>query len=244
MDNAAYVALSRQMTLRRELDIIANNVANVDTAGFKVEQLLTEEEPLRPAKTFGIKPPVDFVIDGEVARDFSQGGFSQTGNTFDVAVEGDGFLVVQTAGGARYTRDGRLQLDGRNRLVTHAGDPVLASGGEVTFDPQGPSPAIAPDGTISQGEVTLGKLDLVRFDDRRGLTKEGDNLFAAPPSAAALPAPDGRVRQGMVEQSNVKPVLEITNLIEVSRAYERVTRMVDSTEDLSRRAVERLGRTQ
>jgi flagellar basal-body rod protein FlgF len=230
------------MTLRRELDIIANNVANADTVGFKVEQLLVEEEPLRPAKSLGIRGPVDFVIDGEVARDFSQGGFSQTGNTFDLAVEGDGFLVVETANGPRYTRDGRLQLDAQNRLVTHAGDPVLGGGGPVTFDPEGVTPVIAPDGTISQGTVTLGKLDLVRFDDRRGLKKEGDNLFAA--DAAGQPAPDLRVRQGMVEQSNVKPVLEITNLIEVSRAYERATRMVDSTEDLSRRAVERLGRVQ
>jgi flagellar basal-body rod protein FlgF len=244
MDNTTYVALSRQMTLRRELDIIANNVANADTAGFKVEQLLTEEEPLRPAKTFGVKPPVDFVIDGEVARDFTQGALQQTGNTFDLAVEGDGFLVVRTAAGDRYTRDGRLQLDSRNRLVTHDGDPVLAGGGEVAFDPQGPTPTIAPDGTISQGEVALGKLDLVRFDERRGLAKAGDNLFAPPEGVAARPAPDVRVRQGMVEQSNVKPVLEITNLIEVSRAYERATRIVDGTSDLSRRSIERLGRSQ
>jgi flagellar basal-body rod protein FlgF len=242
MDNTAYVALSRQMTLRRELDIIANNVANAETAGFKVEQLLTEEEPLRPAKSVGLRPPVNFVIDGEVARDFSQGGFTQTGNTFDLAVEGDGFLVVQTANGPRYTRDGRLQLDSQNRLVTHAGDPVQGAGGEIVFDPQGPTPVIAPDGTVSQGTVTLGKLDLVRFDERRGLSKEGDNLFvSAAPGAAA---PDVRVRQGMVEQSNVKPVLEITNLIEVSRAYERATKMVDGAQDLSRRAVERLGKVQ
>lgn len=242
MDNAAYIGLSRQMTLRRELEIIANNVANADTAGFKVEQLLTEEEPTRPAKTFGIRPPVDFVVDGEVARDFTQGGFSQTGNTFDLAVEGDGFLVVRTANGDRYTRDGRLQLDARNQLVTHGGDPVLAGGGPVVLDPQGTPPVIAPDGTVSQGAVQLGKLDLVRFDSRRGLAKEGDNLFAS--AAPAQPAPDVRVRQGAVEQSNVKPVLEITNLIEVSRAYERITRMVDQNEDLSRRAVERLGRSQ
>lgn len=242
MDNAAYVALSRQITLRRQLDIIANNVANADTAGFKTEQLLMEEEPTRPARTFGLKPPVDFVVDGEVARDFGQGALSQTGNTFDVAVEGDGFLTVQTAAGQRYTRDGRLQLDSRNRLVTAAGDPVLAAGGEVVFNPEQPTPVIAPDGTISQGNVQLGRLDVVRFDTRRGLTKEGDNLFASP--APPQPAPDVRVRQGMLEQSNVKPVIEITQLIEVSRAYERATRMVDQTNDLSRRAVERLGRSQ
>lgn len=242
MDNASYVGLSRQMTLRRELEIIANNVANADTAGFKVEQLLKEEEPTRPARTHGVRTPVDFVVDGEVARDFAQGGFTRTGNTFDLAVEGDGFLVVQTAGGNRYTRDGRLQLDAQNRLTTHAGDPVLAGGGPVVFDPQGAPPVIAPDGTVSQGAVQLGRLDLVRFDKRDKLAKQGDNFYAA--NETPQPAPDVRVRQGMVEQSNVKPVLEITQLIEVSRAYERITRMVDQNQDLSRHAVERLGRSQ
>lgn len=242
MDNAAYVGLSRQMSLRRELDIIANNVANADTAGFKVEQLLKEEEALRPAKTFGLRRPVDFVVDGEVARDFGQGGFQKTNNPLDIAIEGDGFLSVRTAQGERYTRDGRLRLDAQNRLVTAAGDPVLAAGGEVVLNPEGGAATIAPDGSISQGELQVGRLDLVRFDERRGLSKTGDNLFSS--TAPAQPAPDVRVRQGMVEQSNVKPVLEITNLIEVSRAYERVAKMVDQTGDLSRRAIERLGRTQ
>jgi flagellar basal-body rod protein FlgF len=169
MDNTAYVALSRQITLRRELDIIANNVANADTAGFKAESLLVEEEPMRPAKTFGLRAPVDFVIDGEVARDFGQGGFQKTGNPLDVAIEGDGFLSIETAQGPRYTRDGRLQLDAQNRLVTAAGDPVLSGGGPVVLDPALGALTIAADGTLSQGETQVGRLDLVRFDDRRGL---------------------------------------------------------------------------
>ena len=97
MDNATYVGLTRQMTLRRELDIIANNVANADTAGFKVEQLLREEEPTKPATTLGVRTPTNFVIDGEIARDFSQGAYARTGNPLDVAIEGDGFLAVRTA---------------------------------------------------------------------------------------------------------------------------------------------------
>lgn len=243
MDNAAYVGLSQQMALRRRLDVIANNVANADTAGFKVEQLLTNEDPARPTFTQGLRAPADFVQAGEVARDFGQGGFTRTGNPLDVAIEGDAFLTVRTAQGERYTRDGRLQLDGQGRLTTSTGDPVLASGAEIIFPLEGEGPvAIAADGSISRGELQLGRIDLVRFDDRRALRKEGDNLFAA--DGPARPAPDARLRQGMVEQSNVQPVLEITQLIEVSRAYERVTRMVDSTEDLSRRAVERLGRAQ
>lgn len=242
MDNTAYIGLSRQMTLRRELDVIANNVANADTAGFKVEQLLTEPAPSRPARTDMLRGPVEFVLDGAVARDFRQGGFQQTGNTFDLAVEGEGFLVVRTPQGDRYTRDGRLRLDAQNRLVTQAGDPVLAAGAEVVLNPQGGTPTIGKSGAISQGDVQLGTLDLVRFDDLASLSKAGDNLLAS--EAPAQPAPDLRVHQGMIEQSNVKPVVEITKLIEVSRAYERATRIVDSGEDLARRAVERLGRVQ
>ena len=241
MDNTVFVGLSRQMTLRRELDIVANNIANADTAGFKVESLMTGTEQRSPAKDDQLPHKVRFVLDHGVARDFNQGSLRRTDNEFDVAVEGDAFLTVQTAGGERYTRDGRLRMDPQGRLVTQTGDPVMGEGGEITLRLGEGPPTIAPDGTVSQGANRIGRLRLVRFDNLSALSKEGEGRFLAD-GVAANPAPDARLRQGMLETSNAQPVLEIVRLIELSRSYERVTRMMDNTQDLSRRAVERLGR--
>ena len=112
MDNALYVGLSRQMTLRRELDIVANNIANANTTGFKVEDLMVRTEQAKPAKTLDGSAPVKFVLDSGVARDFTQGPMTKTGGDFDLAIEGKGFFRVQTAGGDRYAL--RARLDGRH----------------------------------------------------------------------------------------------------------------------------------
>jgi flagellar basal-body rod protein FlgF len=243
LDNSTYVALSRQMTLRRQMDIVANNIANVDTAGFKAESLLTAVEQRAPAKDAQVPHAARFVLDNGVSRDFRQGSLKQTHNDFDVAIEGEAFFTVAGTEGDRYTRDGRFRLDPTGKLVTQSGASVLdEGGGEITLRREGSAPAIAADGTISQDGQRVARLGLVRFDNMAALSKTGDNLFLAD-GAAPAPAPDARVAQGMVESSNVDPVLQVVNLIEVSRAYERVTRMVDQTQDLSRRAVDRLGKT-
>ncbi|MCG9917142.1 MAG: flagellar basal-body rod protein FlgF [Phenylobacterium sp.] len=243
MDNAVYVGLSRQMVLRRELDLIANNVANANTVGFKVESLLARTEPGAPASNDGAPRPVKFVLDGGVARDFTQGGLFSTGSDLDVGIEGDGFFEVATDEGPRYTRDGRFTLDELGRITTQAGDPVAGEGGgEIIINPENGAVTIGPDGTISQGENLLGRIAVMRFDDLSVLQKMGDNLLSNTSNQQPQAAPDVRVRQGMLENSNVKPILEITRLIEVTRAYESITRMMESSSDLSRRAVERMGR--
>jgi flagellar basal-body rod protein FlgF len=239
MDTALYVGLSRQMTLQRALDIAANNIANADTAGFKVEQLLLEADPLTPP-AFGAAP-VNYVIDNGVARDFGQGEMETTGNAFDLSVEGQGFFTVQTAQGDRYTRDGRFSVDAQNRLVNRNGDPVLSSGGApITLDPTQPAPKVAQDGTISQGGASLGRVGVVRFPDQSVLSKAGDDGFTAP-DGASVAANDAIIRQGMVERSNVQPVLEITHLIEITRAYERVAKMMEANQSMTSTAIQRLG---
>jgi flagellar basal-body rod protein FlgF len=239
MDTALYVGLSRQVTLQRALDIAANNIANADTAGFKVEQLLLEDDPLTPPISGA--SPVHYVIDNGVARDFGQGEMEMTGNTFDLAVEGAGFFTVQTPRGDRYTRDGRFTVDNQNRLVTQAGDPVLSSGGQpITLNPQLPAPKVAEDGTVSQGAQSLGKVGVVRFTDLSQLSKEGDVLYTAP-EGASVQANDAVIRQGAVERSNVQPVLEITHLIEITRAYERVAKMMEANQTMTSTAIQRLG---
>jgi len=243
MENAGYIALSRQMTLRRELDIAANNLANVDTTGFKVEQLLVATENGPKARNHGVDGPGRFVLDNGVGRDFSQGILSQTGNTFDFGIEGDAFFTVGGPEGERYTRDGRFRTDDTGRMVTAGGLPVLGEGGqEIILDPTKSAPSVSADGIVTQDGERVGKLTVVRFDALGVLSKDGDGLYVNNSNEQAQAAPDAKIRQGMVEGSNVKPIVEITNLIEISRAYERMAKLIDSANDLSKRSVERLGR--
>ena len=245
MDNALYVGLSRQMTLRRELDIVANNIANADTTGFKVESLMVETDPEAPAMTLGGPKPIKFVLDSGVARDFGQGSLRVTGATFDIGLEGQGFFKVQTADGERYTRDGRFRNDATGRLTTQSGDAVLDDGGgEITINPEKGAVTIARDGTMSQGSERIGKVGVARFDNLSGLEKTGDNLFRNTSNLQPQSAPDTLVRQGMLEGSNVKPIVEITRMIEVTRAYESMAKMIDANAELSRRSVEKLGSVQ
>ncbi|MCR5879072.1 flagellar basal-body rod protein FlgF [Phenylobacterium sp. J367] len=243
MENASYVGLSRQIVLRREMDIIANNIANADTAGFKVESLMQRAEPRAPAFTLQGPKPVKFVVADGVARNFSQGALRTTGSPLDMAIEGQGFFRVQTAEGERFTRDGRFRTDDNGRLTTEGGSQVLdEGGGEITIDPELGAVMIAEDGTISQGGQRIGKVAVVTFENLSVLEKRGDNLYQNTSNAIAAAAPEAKVRQGMLEGSNVQPILEITRMIEVQRAYESMARTMDSTTELSRRSVERLGR--
>lgn len=243
MENAAYIGLSRQMTLRRELDIVANNIANADTTAFKVEQLMIGTEQGPRARNHAVRGPVSFVIDNGVGRDFTQGPLNRTSRPLDLAVEGEGaFFRLQDGAGEAYTRDGAFTLDAEGRLVSKTGLAVLGDGGEIVLDPMRGEPAVAADGTISQDGQPVGRITLARFESLSALEKGGDGLYRSTSNAPALDAADAQVRQGMLEGSNVNPILEITSLIEISRAYEQITRMIENSNDLSRRAVERLGR--
>ena len=245
MDNALFVGLSRQMILRREMEIIANNIANMDTTGFKVESMMQKTDPAEPAVTLGGPRPVKFVAPDGVARDFGQGVLTRTGGELDMAIEGQGFFQVQTPQGPRFTRDGRFTTDPTGRLVTQGGHAVLdASGGEITIDLEKGQVAVGADGTMSQGNEQVGKVGMYTFANAGALEKAGDNLFRNASNLAANPAAEAKLRQGHLEGSNVKPVLEITRMIEVSRAYESTAKMMDSEHELSRRAVERLGKLQ
>ena len=185
MDNTLYVALSKQMILRRELDIAANNMANVDTTGFKAESLIVQDDPVTPTHAPMGSSPVQFAIDSGVARDFSQGAMQPTGAPLDMAIEGKGFFQISTADGNRYTRDGRFQTDAQGRLITQQGDPVLDAGGSpITLNPQGGAPQIGRDGSISQSvpgqaqSTVVGKVGVVAFSNLADLSKEGDGLYS------------------------------------------------------------------
>lgn len=242
MENVTYVALSRQLTLRRELDIVANNVANMDTVGFKVEELLTGTEAGARARNDGLRAPTAFVLAHGVGRDFGQGELRRTEAPLDLALQGEGFFQVETDQGPRFTRDGRFATDTQGRLVTQQGWPVMGEGGEIVLDPKKASPSISEDGIVMQDGERVGRIAVFRFAALGALSKDGDSLFANRSNQQPEPALDTRIRQGSVESSNVKPIVEITRLVELTRSYERVTRMIEQSNDLSRRSVERLGR--
>ncbi len=242
MDNTMYVALSRQMTLRREMDIIANNIANSDTTGFKVEMAMVKTDPADRARMVDGPKSLKFVIDDGVIRDFSQGALRRTGATFDLAIEGQGFFKVQSDGGERYTRDGRFTLGADGRLTTQAGAPVLGDGGEIVVNPEDGEVTISADGVVSQKGEQIGKIDVFAFDDLSSLAKDGDNLLRNTSNVEPQVSTSANVRQGMLEGSNVNPIMQITRMIEVSRAYESMARTIEGSSELSRRSVERLGR--
>jgi flagellar basal-body rod protein FlgF len=243
LDNIAYIGLSRQMTLRRALDITANNIANADTTGFKVEQLMVATKAGPPAKDAELRASAKFVLDNGVGRDFSQGEMKKTGASLDVALEGSGFFSVQTPQGVRYTRDGHFSANSQGQLVNSQGDPVLDdSGGTIQFDPLQPAPSISVDGVVTQGSLRIGRIGVVDFPSASVLSKQGDNLYSNTSNAQPAPAANARMQQGFLEGSNVKPVLEITNLIQIQRAYEQVAQLISTTNDLSQQAIDRLAK--
>lgn len=247
MDNANYVALSRQITLQRELDISANNLANMNTTGFKFEQLLVNSQYGAPAFDDPIRTPANFAYDNGVGRNFKQGTLTQTGAPLDVAIDGDGaFFSIQTAKGTQYTRDGAFTLGPDGTLETQNGDVVLSDGGPIVLDPKNGDPTISEDGIVTQSvqgqALRVGKLSIVRVATLSDMQKEGDGNYTLKAGAATVAATDARVRQGMLESSNVNPMVEVTKLVQINRAYSQLAAIIDQNNQLNRTAVERLGR--
>jgi flagellar basal-body rod protein FlgF len=248
MQNTLLVGLSRQMTLERQLDVVANNVANVNTAGYKSDSSLFEEflkSGAHEDNFVGSDRSVSYVQDRATFRDFSQGPSEQTKNPLDVAIDGSGFLVVQTAAGERYTRDGGLQMNNTGQLVTAAGNPVLGTSGPIVFQPTDHDINVSPDGTVTvlegnaRTDSIRGKLRLVSFPDAQKLLKEGLNLYA---SGEGSPQPDlkSQVRQGFIEKSNVNAVAEMSRMIEVTRAYTQISALLQQQSDLHKTAIQQL----
>ena len=240
MENAQLVGLSRQIVLRRELDLIANNVANVETSGYKAQSLLVKEQRLPPAADLEFRRsdrPVSFVLDDANRYDFRAGQMITTGNDLDVAIDGKGWFAVQTPQGERYTRNGSFALGPDGTLMTRDGNPVLTESGPLVLQPNETRLSIAADGTISTTQGVRGKLRVVDFASTGALKKVGETLFeGTDPQAAALP----RLVQGQIEKSNVRAVEQIARLIEVGRAYESVSSWMSKVDDQRRNAIEKL----
>ena len=246
MQNAVLVGLSRQMALARELDVVANNVANLDTTGYKAGGSLFEEYLSTNARADETGSRVSFVRDRGVWHDMSQGPVERTGNPLDVAVDGSGFLVVQTPRGDRYTRNGSMQINPSGQLVTSEGYPVLGDGGPITLQPSDREVSISRDGTLSVREGTSkvdsvrGKIKLVTFDNPQRLQKDGNGTFNAAGGAQPQPAAKGGLLQGSIEKSNVRGVVEMSRMIEITRSYTNIASILQQQADMSQSAIDKL----
>ncbi len=250
MENSLLIGLSRQISLQRELAVVSNNVANMNTTGYKAGGAIFEEFLMpgaRATQFSGKDQRLSFVQDRATFHDFSAGPVRQTGNPLDVAIDGDAFMVVQTQRGERYTRNGALQINNTGALVTASGDPVLGDGGPIQFQPGDRDISINATGTITarQGasatESPRGRLRLVNFAQMQRLQSDGASTFTAPTGTQAQPV-DGKVRvvQGAIEQSNVRGVVEMSRMIEVTRGYSQVAALLQQQGDIRRSSIERL----
>ncbi|PTW61775.1 flagellar basal-body rod protein FlgF [Breoghania corrubedonensis] len=247
MENAELIGLTRQTALKRQLAVIANNLANLNTSGFKNEKLLYEEYKMPVAKMSEfprrMDRPLSYVQDFSSFRDMRGGEIRMTGNPLDVAINGDGFFVVDTPEGERFTRAGNFQINGNGELVTMDGNTVQGDGGPITFAPDETDISIARDGSISTNQGQRGRLRIVGFENESALNPVGSNLFATNDALPPVDVVSPRVQQGALEGSNVEGVTEMTRMIEVTRAYRTVAQLMKDQNDLMTNAIQKLGTT-
>jgi flagellar basal-body rod protein FlgF len=245
MENALLIGLSRQVALARELDVVANNVANIETNGFKRRSTNFNEYlmPVARAENFrnGDKK-LSYVVDQGTALHFTQGALNRTDNPLDISIKGDALFAVKTPAGERYTRDGAFTINGKGELVNASGNAVITDQGPLRLIPGETNLRFAADGQISSSAGTRGKLKLVTVTNPQSLANVGANLF----SSSETPRPAGkdvRIEAGAVEKSNISPVLEMSRLIEINRAYQTVANMMTQTESLRKTAIAKLADT-
>lgn len=235
MENPVYVGLSRMVALNREIDVVANNVANVSTPGYKGENSLFLEYVHRARR----QEPVSLVNDYGTARDTRQGALTTTGNPLDVAVMGEGYLTVRDGDDIRYTRAGHFILSPTREIVTAQGRPVLSTGGTPVQIPIDANRiTIAADGTVSTEQGVLARLNIVGFDREQEMRPLGDSLYATDEAPRA--AAQTTLSQGMIENSNVQPVMAMTRMIDIMRSYQNVWNLVTTESQRQLTAIQRL----
>lgn len=241
MENAQLIGLSRQIALQRQMDVVANNMANINTTGFKNEKVLFEEYvmPVASDEDFPtLDQPLSYTQDWATVHDLAGGAIQQTGNTFDIALEGEGFLTVETPQGERFTRNGELKLDSTGLLVNNEGYPILSEGGQIRFTAEETGITFGLDGAILSSAGNKGRLKIVSFDDPQSLKRVGSNLFSGED-----PIQDRVTRsvQGAIERSNVSGITEMANMIRVNRAYQTLAQIMQRQDELRTSAINTLG---
>lgn len=234
MDNSVYITLSRQLTLFSDRDVTANNVANANTTGYSSEHLLFNSYLTKDVNQKD-RNPMAFAFDISSYHNLENGAFKTTGNPLDMAIAGDGFFSVETPLGTRYTRAGNFQLDGNGTLVTAEGYPVLdESGQHITFTSETRDILVGEAGNISVNGEAFVKLGIYKFENPQLLERLDSAMFKSEITPDV--ATDSRVVQGALAGSNVKPVMELTHMIDVSRSVSNTAKMIETLYDLQRKA--------
>lgn len=234
MENTGYITITRQSGLAREMRVVANNIANLSTTGFKQEGVVFSEfiQSVPQGRSLSMGQ-------GNVRETvFDQGALTQTGGQFDFAIQGDGFFQIETVEGPRLTRAGSFTPSAEGELVNYDGLRVLDIGGAPIFVPPDAQIAVAGDGTISADGQPVGQIGLVTPADDKDLLRQGGVLFEA--VNGIEPAEDARIMQGFVENSNVNAVGQIARMIEVQRAYEMGQKFLEREDERVRTAMKAL----
>ncbi len=237
MSTGTYVAISAQVAMERRLEAIANNIANVNTAGYRAVGVRFSAELQQAGQD-----QVSFASPGETYVVRNQGPISHTGNSLDVAVDGNGWFGLETPEGTIYTRDGRFHMTANGDLQSVNGYGVQDSGGSpITLDPSGGPVQIAENGAVSQGGKRLGVIGLFTLPADATLTRHDNSAVIS--DKQADPVEDmtaNSIRQGYVEGSNVNPILEMTKLIEASRAFDQASTLISQNDQVSEEAIKTL----
>ncbi|PTX57574.1 flagellar basal-body rod protein FlgF [Litoreibacter ponti] len=238
MSNSVYTAITRQSGLMAEMRVIANNVANMATTGFRSEQAIFSEH----VKTLGENHPSLSMANAKGRMtSFEQGVTTQTGGTFDLAINGEGFFQIETPAGTRLSRAGAFMPNEAGELVTPEGYRLLDAGGAPVFAPSDVGPiAISPDGTMSANGAPFAQISLVVPLDYAGLTREDGVRFNS--ASETIPAETATVSQGFLESSNVDAVSQISRMIEVQRSYEMGQSFLEKEDERLRSIMTLVGR--
>ena len=243
MNSGMYSAISGSVSALKRLDIISNNLANVNTAGFKKDHMSFESLLAGP-----INPPAvpqgstaDPILHREnIYIDYGSGPISQTGNPLDLAIDGDGFFVIQTPDGQAYTRQGNFRLSADGTLVTADGMPVVGQGGPIRV--QGSVIEIDNKGMVTVDGTPSGTISIVDFPRPYALTKKDGARFVPADGQQAPQAAGGSIRQGHLEGSNVDSISEMVQMIETSRYFEACSKVIKGFDDMAAKAANEIGR--
>lgn len=236
MDSAVYATLTRQSGLMREMQVVAHNIANLGTSGFRREGVVFSEHVER----MDTGPSLSMAFATGRQIDLSEGTLAQTGGTFDFAIRGEGFFLVETPEGQRLTRAGNFTPNAAGELVSPDGHRLLDAGAAPVFvPPDAGQVTLGQDGTLSAGARPLAQIGLWQPADPLALRHEAGTLFEG---GEVEPAEGATLLQGFVEESNVEPVTEIARMIEVQRAYEQGQAFLAREDERVRGVIQTLGR--